>query len=276
MRLWPRVIACLLLTVIATVASVQLVSPVNARSLLGPRVGPLPKLSARTVLSPSTLLLQRGSVRDTDRPGAKTLTQSLHATAPTQVLRTQVQTFEPFDSRGKLRLGLRVRATVRGTCFLSAAIPLPRPDMWECLPGGSPCFQNPTGVSNTVACAPDPSSGTVTLVRSRRPLYRRRTPTRPRLIWALILASGEHCGLVHTTLMGEPFGRGNLGAYLHYACGPAVVPGSPGSRNQVTAYVYGDVDQRVQPWTVRVWRKPHTTPTAVRQLSRMAVRRAWR
>lgn len=115
------------------------------------------------------------------------------ARTPAEV--THVLTFQAYDDVGLLPHLARA-ASVAGACQGGSAVVAGRADAWRCKSGDvayDPCFANSTG--EEVACAPDPWSATVTVVRLPSPLGRagsnRTDPSLP--AWYLELIDGSRC-----------------------------------------------------------------------------------
>jgi hypothetical protein len=145
--------------------------------------------------------------------------------AEVHVERTDVRYLLPFGPDG-LSGGLTASATVEGVCGFNSSAALDRPDAWDCMSTDSeifdPCFENPIVSPDEVgelACFDAPFTPKVTLLTLTEPLVReKQAPDRSEdpsmamgqqaddilapwdLPWALELANGDRCTLMHGTL----------------------------------------------------------------------------
>jgi hypothetical protein len=143
----------------------------------------------------------------------------------TRVTRTDVRYLLPFGPDG-VNAGLTVAATVEGVCGFTSTAALDRPDAWDCISEDNeifdPCFEQPMLMPEELgqlACVADPFSTEVTLLTLTEPLVREKEapdsggdPTAAMgqeaddvlapwdLPWALELANGDRCTLLHGTL----------------------------------------------------------------------------
>jgi hypothetical protein len=129
---------------------------------------------------------------------------------------TRVVVFEPWTRAGLAR-GIRVAATVRGSCW-STAIAAPRPGAYRCMEHNEifdPCFADRyTSQGSGVVACPDPGPATVVIMELTQPLPRFWPPATPAWPWLIILASGVRCfDQTGATLYTKGIGR------LDYACG---------------------------------------------------------
>jgi hypothetical protein len=155
----------------------------------------------------------------------------------TDVDRTDVRYLLPFGPDG-LNPGLTVSATVEGVCGFSSIVALDRPDAWDCISTDNeifdPCFepfmQDPEELGQ-LACVEAPFATEVTLLTLTEPLVREKEAADPGadpsldmgqsaddtlapwdLPWALELANGDRCTLLHGTLSVM------AGQIVHYGC----------------------------------------------------------
>jgi len=172
------------------------------------------------------------------------------------VQRTDVRYLLPFGPEG-LNAGLTTAATVEGICGFNSIVALDRPDAWDCMTADNeildPCFEpfmmDPEELGQ-LACVGDPFSNEVTLLTLTEPLVREKRAADPGadpsmamgqdadgaidpwdLPWALELANGDQCTLLHGTLTVM------AGQTVHYGC----VEGG---------MVLGEVDHSQPVWTV--------------------------
>ena len=155
----------------------------------------------------------------------------------TDVTRTDVRHLLPFGPDG-LNPGLTVAATVEGVCGFSSIVALDRPDAWDCISTDNeifdPCFEPPMLMPEELgqlACLEAPFSTEVTLLTLTEPLVREKEVAGPGadpsltmgqsadgtlapwdLPWALELANGDSCTLLHGTLSVM------AGQTVHYGC----------------------------------------------------------
>jgi eukaryotic-like serine/threonine-protein kinase len=151
--------------------------------------------------------------------------------------RTDVRYLLPFGPDG-LNPALTEAATVEGVCGFSSTVALDRPDAWDCISADSeifdPCFEpfmaDPEELIQ-LACVEAPFSTEVTLLTLTEPLVREKEAADPGadpstamgqsaddaiapwdLPWALELANGDQCTLLHGTLTVM------AGQTVHYGC----------------------------------------------------------
>jgi hypothetical protein len=173
-----------------------------------------------------------------------------------QVQRTDVRYLLPFGPDG-LSAGLTASATVEGICGSSSIAALDRPDAWDCMSTDNeifdPCFEPPMLMPEELgqlACVEDPFTSEVTLLTLTEPLVREKEDPDPGadpsmamgleaddvldpwdLPWALELANGDRCTLLHGTLTVM------AGQIVYYGC----VDGG---------MVLGETDHSQPVWTV--------------------------
>jgi hypothetical protein len=153
------------------------------------------------------------------------------------VQRTDVRYLLPFGPDG-LNPALTVSATVEGVCGFSSIVALDRPDAWDCMSVDNeifdPCFEPPMPMPEELgqlACVEGPFSTEVTLLTLTEPLVREKEDADAGgdppmamgqeaddvlapwdLPWALELANGDQCTLLHGTLTVM------AGQTVHYGC----------------------------------------------------------
>jgi hypothetical protein len=160
--------------------------------------------------------------------GPATTTTSTGVPPPTV---TQVVDFNPWSEAGTLSSSLRLNSPVSaGSCTQSSAFDVGNPDAWRCTaPSGGfldPCFAPPgrTGVTQ-VACGESPWSA-YTVLSLSTPLANSSwgTPADNQSYpWAMVLANGQHCGLIDGTgaeIDGESF---NFACTVGFASYPKTV-----------------------------------------------------
>jgi hypothetical protein len=167
---------------------------------------------------------------------------------------TNVRYILPFTPDG-LNPGLTISAEVEGVCGFESVAALGRPDAWDCLGAENqiydPCFENPflpPDEPGQVACFDSPFATDVVLLTLTEPLVREKEapadlgadPTTMLaadaidpwdLPWALELANGEQCTLLHGTLIVM------AGQVVHYGCSDG-------------GMVLGETDRGQPTWTV--------------------------
>jgi hypothetical protein len=159
-------------------------------------------------------------------------------TVATTVARTDVRYLVPFTPDG-LNPQFTATATVEGSCDFPSIAVLGRPDAWDCISADNeifdPCFEQPMLAPDELgqlACVDSPFTTEVTLLNLTAPLMREKEAAddpgadsstgmnqdadeaiRPwDLPWALELANGDRCGLLHGTLTVV------AGQVVHYGC----------------------------------------------------------
>jgi hypothetical protein len=173
-----------------------------------------------------------------------------------QVQRTDIRYLLPFGPDG-LSAGLTASATVEGVCGFASIAAIDRPDAWDCMSTDNeifdPCFENPfvsPDELGELACFEAPFSSEVTLLTLTEPLVREKEAPDPSadptmamgqeadavlapwdLPWALELANGDRCALLHGTLIAMG------GQIVYYGC----VNGG---------MVLGETDHSQSVWTV--------------------------
>jgi hypothetical protein len=172
------------------------------------------------------------------------------------VQRTDIRYLLPFGPDG-LSAGLTASATVEGVCGFASIAAIDRPDAWDCMSADNeifdPCFEplmmDPEALGQ-LACVEDPFSTEVTLLTLTEPLVREKEDADPsadpsmamgqeaddalapwELPWALELANGDRCTLLHGTLTVM------AGQTVHYGCTDG-------------GMILGEVDHRLPIWQV--------------------------
>ena len=175
-----------------------------------------------------------------------------------EVTRTDIRYLLPFGPDG-LNPNFTQAATVEGVCGFSSIVALDRPDAWDCITADNeifdPCFEpfmmDPEELGQ-LACVESPFATEVTLLTLTEPLVREKEAPDPGadpamgmgmgqsaddtlapwdLPWALELANGDRCTLLHGTLSVL------AGQVVHYGC----VEGG---------MVLGETDRSQPLWTV--------------------------
>ena len=150
----------------------------------------------------------------------------------------------PFGPDG-LNPALTVTDTVAGSCIGGSIATPDRPDAFECFGDDSgvydPCFENPFADPDQpgeLACVLDPFGTEVVTLAVDGPLTREKeapagdSPFAPwDLPWALELANGDRCTLLHGTLYAL------AGQTVYYGC-------------EQNGAVLGEVDHGQPIWTV--------------------------
>ncbi|MBW3633772.1 MAG: hypothetical protein KY456_12180 [Chloroflexi bacterium] len=177
--------------------------------------------------------------------------------AATEVTRTDIRYLLPFTPDG-LNPEFTVTATVEGSCGFPSIAVLDRADAWDCISADNeifdPCFEQPMQLPDELgqlACVSSPFTTEVTLLNLTQPLVREKEEaddpgadpspgmnqdadaaiTAWDLPWALELANGDQCSLLHGTLTVM------AGQVVHYGC----VEGG---------MVLGETDRGQSVWTV--------------------------
>ena len=166
--------------------------------------------------------------------------------------RTDTRYVVPFTPDG-LNPGLTATSPTEGTCTFGSSVAPSRPDAWGCTTEGGvldPCFENaylPGENATEVACLDTPWSTEVVMLTLTTPLLREKegpagaitgaADTADEVIqpwdlpWALELANGDRCALLHGTL---PVVAGQV---AHYGC-------------EQGGMILGETDQTQPVWTV--------------------------
>ena len=169
-------------------------------------------------------------------PAASVLAQDATPTAATAAGtgdRTDVRYLLPFTPDG-LNPGLTAVTEEAGVCGFASSAALDRPDAWDCQGAEGqiydPCFENPflaPDAPGQVACFDSPFSTDVVVLTLTEPLVREKEAPDAGmglaqaagvsidpwdLPWALELANGEQCTLLHGTLSVQ------AGQTVHYGC----------------------------------------------------------
>jgi hypothetical protein len=148
--------------------------------------------------------------------------------------RTNLRYVLPFTPDG-LNPGLTATATEEGVCGFSSSAALDRPDAWDCISTENaiydPCFENPfipPDEPGQVACLESPFTTDAVVLTLTEPLVREKEAPDASmnasqappgvtiepwdLPWALELANGDRCTLLHGTLTLM------AGQVVHYGC----------------------------------------------------------
>lgn len=165
------------------------------------------------------------------------------------VTRTAVVVFNPWASSG-IRHSFNVSGNAKGSCW-THSLSTDRPDAWRCFQGNDirdPCFAGPPR-STLVACAENPFSKRVVLLKLTKPLADADNPTTRMLQpkgepWGLRLASGDTC--VFATGATDAVG----GERLNYACAK-------------DGWLIGAPDRSTATWTARSVDWPNKRVTKV-------------
>ena len=166
--------------------------------------------------------------------------------------RTDTRYILPFTVEG-LNPNLTVASTSEGICDLGSSIAVSRPDAWGCITEGGvldPCFENayvPLEEATEVVCFDTPWSSEVVMLTLSSPLSREKeapagamtgaADTANEVIqpwdlpWALELANGDRCALMHGTLLVM------AGQVVHYGC-------------EQGGMILGETDRGQPVWTV--------------------------
>ena len=166
--------------------------------------------------------------------------------------RTDTRFVLPYTPDG-LNPGLTVTATEEGICGFSSIVALDRPDAWDCIGASNqiydPCFENPflaPDEPGEVACLTSPFATDVVVLTLTQPLVREKEAPDAGmsmaqaagvaiepwdLPWALELANGDRCELLHGTLTMM------AGQVAHYSCADGGI-------------VLGETDRSQPVWTV--------------------------
>jgi hypothetical protein len=179
--------------------------------------------ATRTTSAPGAA---RSSTTSTGNGGSPATRPSSPAGASPAV--TQVGNFNPWNAAGALSSSLHATTPVSGgSCAQSSAFDVGNANAWRCtVPSGGfldPCFAPPgrTAVAQ-VACGESPWSAYTVLTLST-PLASSSwgTPADNQSYpWAMVLANGQHCGLIDGTgaeIDGASF---NFGCTVGYASYP--------------------------------------------------------
>jgi hypothetical protein len=163
---------------------------------------------------------------------------------PTAAGRTDSRYIIPYGPDG-LNAALTVTDTIAGSCTAGSITTPDRPDAFDCLGDDSgiydPCFENPFAPIDEpgeLACVLDPFGTDVVLLTVDQPLPREKEPLPDAgdlqpwdLPWALELANGDRCTLLHGTLYVQ------AGQTVYYGC-------------EQNGAVLGTVDHGQPVWTV--------------------------
>jgi hypothetical protein len=169
------------------------------------------------------------------------------------VTQTNVHYIVPFTPDG-LNAALTAATTEEGVCGFGSSAALDRPDAWDCISASNqiydPCFENPYVPPDEpaqVACFDSPFTSDVTLLTLTEPLVREKEASSAGspgasandanalqpwdLPWAVDLANGDRCTLLHGTLIVI------AGQTVNYGC-------SEGGQ------ILGEVNHGSSVWTV--------------------------
>ena len=147
---------------------------------------------------------------------------------------TDVRYVLPFTPDG-LNPSLTATASEDGVCGFASSAALGRPDAWDCVGASNqvydPCFENPflpPDEPGQVACLDSPFTTDVVVLNLTQPLVREKEAADAAmgmapdaaaaaidewdLPWALELANGDRCTLLHGTL------EVMAGQTVHYGC----------------------------------------------------------
>ncbi len=185
----------------------------------------------RRVCAVLVLVLVAGplALGDASRVAAQDATPTADSTAG-----TDVRYLLPFTPDG-LNPGLTVTGTEEGVCGYASSAALDRADAWDCIGDGyqvyDPCFENPylppPDAPIEVACLASPfTTDVVVLTLAQPPVREKEALDDPGtnqagagdtieawdLPWALELANGDQCSLLHGTLVAM------AGQTVHYGC----------------------------------------------------------
>ena len=158
--------------------------------------------------------------------------------------RTDTRYVIPFGPDG-LSPALTVASNEEGSCLGDSLAAIDRPDALDCTSESGqiydPCFANPFAAPDEpaeLACVSDPFSTEVILLTTDAPLDREKEPASGDdpfapwdLPWALELANGDRCTLLHGTLSQL------AGQVVYYGC-------------EQNGAVLGVVDHQRPVWTV--------------------------
>ncbi|MCD6058365.1 MAG: putative Chitin deacetylase, partial [Thermomicrobiales bacterium] len=157
-------------------------------------------------------------------PGGQPTVRAQDATpAAGATARTDVRYVVPFGPDG-LNPGLTATTEAEGLCDFPSSAALDRPDAWDCTGAEGqiydPCFENPFILPDDpgqVACLESPFTTDVVVLNLTAPLLRQKELPDPAreaaqdaagvtlepwdLPWALELANGDRCTLLHGTLI---------------------------------------------------------------------------
>lgn len=168
---------------------------------------------------------------------------------------TKIRIYEPFGPNGLLQ-GLRVAATVTGSCWMGSIASSRRPDAWRCSAGHrlyDPCFESPNRSQNFLACVPSPWVRKVIRLRLTAPLpseYANKGRPPKGLPWAVRTSTRANC-VLNTGATAVI-----AGMRVNYAC-------SNGH------WLVGAPNRRARPWTIFQVRGKSTALTQIR------LRAAW-
>ena len=166
--------------------------------------------------------------------------------------RTDTRYVVPFTPDG-LNPGLTAASPTEGACTFGSSIAHSRPDAWGCTTEGGvldPCFENSfvaPDEATEVACFDTPWSTDIVVLTLTAPLSREKeepdgavtgaADTADEVIqpwdlpWALELANGDRCSLLHGTLIFM------AGQVVHYGC-------------EQGGMILGEADHTQLVWTV--------------------------
>lgn len=163
---------------------------------------------------------------------------------------TTTETFYPWTSHGQLRQGLRVAASVRGTCW-TGSIAVSASDAYRCVTTSDdihdPCFAPPGKDFRVLACLVAPWDEVTRFVLTA-PLApsARHVSGRPQ-VWAMTLHGGARCVLDTGTAVAV------AGRNLNFYC----TPGEGWASFPATT---------TRSWTVRYAASSHSTSLVARRV----------
>ena len=164
------------------------------------------------------------------------------AAAATSSTKTKTDTVYPWASNGKLKVGLRVAGSVKGTCWTSS-IAVASSDAYRCMTNHSliydPCFAPKLKKFTQLACMDAPWSK-VTKFDLTAPIPRAaKHPNGKPRVWAYQLSKGLGC--ITATGTGTVVDKVVMNYYCVPGKGWASIP-----------------DRKAEPWTVRYAKSPQS------------------
>ncbi len=163
-----------------------------------------------------------------------TVERTAPSAAATGSPRTKTETVNPWAANGKLKTGLKVAGSVRGTCWTNS-IAVSSSDAYRCMSKSfiyDPCFAPGTKTFTQLACMAAPWSRVVRFDLTAAIPKVARHPNGKPWVWADLLANGVRC--ITDTGTGTVVDK----VVMNYYC----VPGTG----------WADIpDQKAEPWTVQ-------------------------